>query len=142
MRLANHTDIPDDFIRAVIRAVCPANVTGFDVRGRGFLCPANAAQIPARGAASQGGRMTNKKIRAAHERCRPAVAALTKSGATCLEQNADTKNGVVWERWALPNGTPVILWAAEYGWNLFSPLTLTANAEAALAALANKVPGA
>ena len=43
MRLKNYTDIPSDFIRAVIRATCPSNVKNFDVqvgnyggrRGRG-----------------------------------------------------------------------------------------------------------
>jgi len=32
MRLKNHTDIPSEWIRSVIRAVCPPGVTGFDVR--------------------------------------------------------------------------------------------------------------
>lgn len=32
MRLKNYTDIPSDEIRAIIRAVCPPGVNGFDVR--------------------------------------------------------------------------------------------------------------
>ena len=32
MRLRNYTDIPDEWIREVIRAVCPPGVSGFDVR--------------------------------------------------------------------------------------------------------------
>lgn len=32
MRLKNHTDIPSEWIRAIIRAVCPPGVSGFDVR--------------------------------------------------------------------------------------------------------------
>lgn len=32
MRLKNHTDLPDDWIRAVIRAVRPSGISNFDVR--------------------------------------------------------------------------------------------------------------
>lgn len=44
MRLKNHTDLPDAWIRAVIRATCPPGVSGFDVRisngrGRGKAYP-------------------------------------------------------------------------------------------------------
>jgi hypothetical protein len=32
MRLRNYTDLPDEWLREVIRAVCPPGVSGFDVR--------------------------------------------------------------------------------------------------------------
>lgn len=32
MRLKNHTDLPDEWIRAVIRAVRPSGISNFDVR--------------------------------------------------------------------------------------------------------------
>lgn len=32
MRLKNYTDIPTPLVRAIIRAVCPPGVSGFDVR--------------------------------------------------------------------------------------------------------------
>lgn len=32
MKLKNYTDIPSETVRAIIRAVCPSGVTGFDVR--------------------------------------------------------------------------------------------------------------
>lgn len=32
MRLKNHTNIPDDWVRAAVRAVCPPGVVGFDLR--------------------------------------------------------------------------------------------------------------
>lgn len=32
MRLRNHTDLPDDWIRAVVRAVRPSGISNFDVR--------------------------------------------------------------------------------------------------------------
>lgn len=51
MRLRNHTNIPSEWIRAVVRVACPSGVSGFDVRvsnkagrgGRGRAYPAGNA---------------------------------------------------------------------------------------------------
>jgi hypothetical protein len=43
MRLKNYTNIPTDYIRAIIRAVCPPSVTRFDVRiSNGRVCRGRA----------------------------------------------------------------------------------------------------
>lgn len=71
MRLRNYTDIPDDWIRSVIRAVCPPGVAGFDVR------ISNRAKRGARGRAYSRGS-------GYHDRACPfIVVSISRTDAGC-----------------------------------------------------------
>ena len=51
MRLRNHTDIPDDLVRDIIRAVRPAGIGGFDVRISNHAGKGGAGRAYTRGSA-------------------------------------------------------------------------------------------
>lgn len=59
-------------------------------------------------------RSTNK-IRAVQKRLQPAFSAIMDSGGQCMEQVLDRENGILTERWLMPNGTSLIV----YGTPLF-----------------------
>ena len=70
--------------------------------------------------------------------CRPGREILLKARARRMEQCVD-KQGLVFERWLLPNGTSLVLVATSQWWNVFRPVTESnrvADTERAIAELA------
>lgn len=73
-------------------------------------------------------------IQEAYVRCTVMRSELTAMNARCAEVTED-KDGILWERWILPNGRHAVLWATPHTWDMFVSATsslLTADVIAAV----------
>ena len=61
----------------------------------------------------------NKRIQEAYARRKQVFVELLELGATCMECTED-KAGIVWERFMLPNGIPVVVVSTPHWWNIFT----------------------
>lgn len=62
------------------------------------------------------------KVAQAYERCKVARSALTDAGGACMEVTED-KAGILWERWVMPGGVSLILFATPTWFDVYAPLT-------------------
>lgn len=76
-----------------------------------------------------------QQINDSYTRCAPARLALTRDiGARCLEVTTD-KAGIVWERYILPSGVVVVLYATPDFWDIYAPVCSTNSTVETLAAV-------
>lgn len=80
------------------------------------------------------GKRESSPVAQAYARCKPARDVLHKVARSmeCIEDKA----GVVTERFCMPDGTSVLLFATPHWWDVYAPITAETGIDATLAKIA------